>query len=768
MINNNKEKIKLKFVVEKIRHHNPDSKFSVIQAKFEKFSSTTPPSSTSEIVITGFFVSIFVGDEYEGVGYWTKHNIFGLQFVLENHERVLPATEKTLREFLTKFVKGVGKKTANLVVDEFKLNTLGEIEKGWENIAKIKGVGKVKAQIIYKEYMKHRNFEEIAIFTMSQGLTYKDCLKIYETFEGSAIFKIRENPYVLCTIDKIEFKSIDFLAKNLGFPFNHPLRVQAVILCYVKRQVKQNGHIFIFPETLFTEMNGFLSKISKVYSVEELSRTDLDSALMNLKNNSQVEIQTDAYGKYIYLPTFSFIENDIIHHLKRLIKNKKTSVASMEDIQKLIVDYEGDVAYSLGEKQKEAIVMALTERVSILTGSPGTGKTQTINAVIEVIKGLNPLSKIELCAPTGKASNRMTELTGREAKTIHRLIGLNEFDDNAKHEVDADFLIVDEASMIDASIFYKLLSALANDTRILLVGDAEQLPSVGAGLILRDLIASKRIPVTQLTEVFRQAQNSQIIMNAHAVVSGNEKSLTFDHSKGDCYWIETTEKSAVQDKIIGSISRMLITKRFELDDIQVLAPMHHGEVGVNDLNQRMQAEFNERNFSKGELKISHTSLLREGDKVMQTINNYSMEVFNGEVGKIKTIEKDGDECKVEVTFGDKQVEYDKNNVDELTLAYAISIHKSQGSEFKCVIMAIHECQEKMLNRNLIYTGISRAKETLVLIGQRDVLNKAIHKIDNTVRNSRIKDKLQGIEKTRRLRPVRREEEKEKDLLLTLL
>lgn len=735
----NNEKIKVRFVVDKILFRDKENLFTIMKTTFKKYDSTFVP--TSETIIKGHFTSLFVDDEYQGEGHWIKDSTYGWQFVLEHSERVLPSTQKGLRDFLRKFVKGIGSKTANAIVDYYKEATLSEIEKGWEKIAEVPGVGEKRAKRIHEEYMKHKAFEKIAVFVLQVGGGYKTVLKIYEAFGDQAIRKIRENPYILCQIDNLGFQTADKFAKNLGFPYNSKERIEQAILYYIQRQMSEKGHLYVKDDALLKDINTFLDKNS-VYVGENITIEEIHEGLFKLVEGKKITIETENGENFIYLSFYNFVENKIVEFLKKLVTTPKNPIATHGQIQNFINKYE-ETGFKFAERQKEAIFMAIQNGVSILTGGPGTGKTQTINSIIQCVKSIKSDAIIELSAPTGKASKRMTELTGMDAKTIHRLIGLNGAEEETEsNEIFADLLIIDESSMIDAYVFYKMLSAIQNDTRVLLVGDYEQLPSVGAGLILRDLIESEKIPTTTLNEIFRQAKESQIVMNAHAIVSSDHKSITFDHSKNDCFWMEHKDKMTVQKKILLSVERLLVTKRFTMDEIQVLVPIRKGELGVDDLNRLIQNKFNPREHKKPEVKITETSYFRLGDKVMQTVNNYELGVFNGEVGKIVEIgENEDGETLVTVDFEDKEVEYNQIALEELTLAYCITIHKSQGSEFKCVIMPIHSSQEFMLNKNLVYTGLTRAREMVAMIGERNVLNQSVYKTDNTVRNSRIKPKL---------------------------
>lgn len=732
------EKIKVKFVVKRISFRDEENHFTILKATFKEYDSNFSP--TSDLVIKGYFVSLFEGDEYEGIGHWVRDSIWGWQFVLQEHKRVLPSSLKEIQVFLSKFVKGCGVKNAKAIVDFYRENTFKAIEEGWENIAKVKGISEKKARLIQEKYIEHKYFENVALFVMQFGVGYKTCIRIYEAFGQTSILKIKENPYCLCKVDRIDFFTADKFAKMLGRKHNCPARIQEAILDYLDYQMSQKGHLYIMKETLQGELNLFLEKKGAYGSNQKVSQAEIELAL-NALENDKIVIEQNKNRDSIYLKLYNIIENRIVNLLQRLIKEEKPLINSTSQIEKFIHDYEKS-GYKFATAQKEALYTALQNGISILTGGPGTGKSETINSIIQCLKNAKKDALIELTAPTGKASKRLTELTGMEAKTIHRLIGLNEsVESNVVKEVIADLLIVDESSMIDAYVFYKLLTAIESQTRVVLVGDFEQLPSVGPGLILRDLINSGKIPTTRLTEIFRQAKDSQIVTNAHAILKEDPTALSFNNSKNDCYWIETNEKFKVQSKMFVSIDRLIHSKRFTLDDIQVLSPMSKGELGTLDLNRLIQEKFNERNLLKKEYKVNATTLFREGDKVIQTINNYGLGVFNGEVGKITGIENDGDDSRITVDFGDKLIDYDTLNIEELVLAYAISIHKSQGSEFKCVIMPIHESQKYMLNKNLIYTGITRAREMVAFIGQIELFNTSILKNDNTVRNSCIREKI---------------------------
>ena len=741
--------VSVSFEVKKIRHRNDSNGYTIFQARFIDYPSTFLP--TSEIVIMGNFPSIFAGDEFEGVGSWKNSPIYGYGFHLEQAKRVVPHSEKGIQEFLKRCAKGIGSKTAKNIVDTFGMQTISKIEQDWKNLLKVKGMGEKRAKSIHEKLIVHKRFEDIALYMLTNGASYNTALRVYETFQDSAVMRIKENPYVLCGVKKISFQEADKFGRAEGVTFSDVERVKHGISSFLELNTKSRGNLYVDKSFLVEKLQHFLWQYGAYKTekrVETIPVKNIDEALKRLKNEEKIVIERDRKGEeIIYLTSYHVIENQIVRHLKKLIEEPRNPIALTHEIETFIEGYESTHGLKLAERQKESVFMALQNGMSILTGGPGTGKTQTINTIIQCIKTIKPTAMIHLCAPTGKASKRMTELTGMEAMTIHRTIGLNSFEDeNETKLIEGDFVIIDESSMIDAFVFYKLLEAIDENVRILFVGDYEQLPSVGPGLILRDLINSGKIPTTTLNQIFRQAQESQIVMNSHKIIKGvkttEEKGLTFDVKKGDFYFVRRSDKLHAQQGIIDSVESFINNHGYKLQDIQILSPMRKGDLGVWQLNRLMQQKYNPPSASKKEMKLDEISLLREGDKVIQTTNNYDLGVFNGEIGYVQYIglSKEGEQI-VEVKFDDKDITYDSLSVEELELSYVMTIHKSQGSEFPIVIMPIHASQDIMLNKNLIYTAWTRAKKTVVCVGTMASLDKAIDKTDNTLRNSKIKEKI---------------------------
>lgn len=741
-----KDQIHVKFEVKKIRKRMEDNGYTIFEAKFTKYKSSIQPP-TADLVMVGNFVSIFEGDEFEADGKWVDHPVFGHQFKVEMPKRIVPQTKKGIEAFIRKYVKGIGKKTAQRIVEHFGEATLTKIEEDPNNLLQVGGISLERAVKIHEKLFKHKKFEEIAMFVLSNDGGYKTALRVYEEFGDAAVMKIRENPYILCSVKKVGFEIADKFARRLGFSHSFPERIQEAILYFLDWCAKSRGDLYVSRNEITSKLAEFLQRrgafTSKDVSEFQISAEEIEKAIASLKSDDRIVIESHSGEDCVYLNNLHFIESRVVALLKKLVEESKTPICTEEQIDSFIAYYEETYGFKFASKQEAAIYMALLNGISILTGGPGTGKTQTINSIIQCVKHNKPDAVIHLFAPTGKASKRMSELTGMDAMTIHRGIGLGFEEDDDFKIVEGDLLVVDEVSMMDAYVCYRLLASVHENMRILFVGDYEQLPSVGPGLILRDLINSGKIPTTKLTEIFRQAQDSQIVMNSHRVIQGKTEDLTFDNKKGDFYFIQKQNRLDAQKAILESVEKLIRNQGFTLDDIQILSPIRKGDLGVWNLNRLMQAKFNPPSPSKMEVKIDEITFLREGDKVIHTVNNKDLDVFNGEIGKILRIYEDVDDgLQVEVEYDhDKVVVYDQLTVEEIELAYVLTIHKSQGSEYPVVIMPIHSSQEDYLTRNLIYTAWTRAKKKVVNIGVKTALIKGISNTDNTVRNSKIEKKV---------------------------
>jgi len=733
--------IEIDFEVKKIIYRNVKTGYTIANIKLINHPRDID-IPTAEPIIAGYFNAIHNKDEFKAVGSWVDTGSNGYRFNVNTSTLIFPETEKSIAAFITRFAKGIGAKSANKIVKTFKENTFNVILNEPDKLFNVEGLSSKKVKVIHESISDCKDFENTVLFLSPLGLKHLEILKVYEELGASAIHLVSENPYILYKYTKIPFKTIDLLAQKLKFKANNPERIKSGILFYIDKQIKNKGDMFVYEKDIFDNLQEFLYKYGQ-FKKSYLNSDEIKFALNSLIIDKYlVEDKTDSGEKVIYRTFYKIIENKIIKKLENLIKIKPNEIFSNGNIISAIRKYEDKEKMILAEKQKEAVFMALNNRISILNGGPGTGKTQTINAIIDCLKILKPNGTIELAAPTGRAAKRMTELTHTEAKTIHRLIGLAGFTEDEVNlkKIDADFLVVDEASMIDAYVFNNLLSAIQKNTKVLIVGDYQQLPSVGAGLILRDLVDSKTIETTTLSEIFRQEKGSQIIDNAYKIINGN-KNLNLDKSKEDFYFIKEISVKKISNLIMLSIKKLLKIG-YKINDIQVLSVMNKGDLGVEELNRKIQKIFNPHNPQKQEIELNQ-KILRVNDKVMQTENDYDLGVFNGEVGNIVSINRLKHEVKV--NFGDnKEILYNNENFCELTLAYATTVHKSQGCEFDVIIMPFHRSLNILLNRNIIYTGITRAKKRVVCIGDMDELMDGIDRTENVIRNSRIKEKLEKI------------------------
>lgn len=730
------------FEVKKIIYRKENSLNTIINAKLieHNYKGAGEKYINQNLIIKGTFMNVYIGDIFSCNVKWEKNNIYGYQLSMtENPKIKFPELKKGLSEFLRKRVKGLGKVKANNIVNKLGLDCISIIINDWRVLLSVDGIKMKMAEKIYNVLNEEKKFENISIFIHSMGMNQEIAIQLYELFKDDVIIKINKNPYSICC-KNIEFNIADKFAERLNKDSLYIERIKEGIMYFITMNLRNKGNLFLYKETILNKLDDFLcfyGAYKKVHVPEEL----INKAINELSNEFKIVIENDKNNNtVIYRKDYYIIEESIVKNLSKIITTKKEPLCLKEDIVNYLDRYE-EKYFKLADKQRQAVLTALTNRISIITGGPGTGKTQTVNTIIKCIKEIKPKAVIKLSAPTGKASKRITELTNNEACTIHRLINLNAFSRNKElEEIKADYIIIDESSMIDAYIFNKLLQCIDDDTSIILVGDYEQLPSVGPGLILRDLITSQRIPVTTLDEIFRQAQNSQIVMNSHKIIKGNTN-LDFDKSKEDFYFIKRKDPISIQKTVELSINNLIKNKGYKLEDICVLTPMRNGEVGVYALNSIIQKKFN-KPTERIDLITENGDIFRNKDRVIQIKNDYDKEVFNGEVGVIIDIYNSTDGTIIKVDYSGKEVEYlEKEFIDEVELAYAMTIHKSQGSEFKVVIIPIHETNEKMLYRNLIYTGLTRAKKMVVLIGSEDVFRRGILKNNNIERLSGIKEKL---------------------------
>lgn len=705
---------KLRCVVEHITYQNQENGWSVMKVKVKGYDNL--------VTLTGSLLDVPVGSVLLVDGDWRVDQKYGQQFVAQSWTEVMPATLYGIEKYLgSGLVKGIGPAYAKAIVSRFGLETIEVIENDIERLLEVPRLGKKRMEKIRESWEKQKDIKEVMVFLQGHGVSTAFAAKIYRKYEKDSIAKVKENPYQLADeIWGIGFKTADSIASKMGYEKNDPRRCRSGIL-YTLNELAEEGHVYAEPEQL----------VEAAVKLLEAEETPVRQALATMMEVKDVIADNDV----IYLPPFYYAENGSAKRLQSL--HSDTSLFNSDVAAEPESEYGGNNAGIVyDEVQQAAIQKALDSKVMVLTGGPGTGKTTTTQGIIAAFKSRH--MRILLAAPTGRAAKRMTEATCMEAKTIHRLLEYNPMDGykrNEENPLEGDALIVDECSMIDILLFYNLMKAIPSNMRLILVGDIDQLPSVGAGNVLRDIIDSHQIPVVRLTRIFRQAQSSRIVMNAHAINAGQFPNIK-NGLDTDFFFINQEDADEMVRLIIGLVRDRLPKKYgYSPKEVQVLTPMQRGTVGAGNLNIELQNALNPTGPSLA--RGGYT--FRQGDKVMQIRNNYDKNVFNGDIGYITAV--DTNERTLTVTFDSRLIEYDITELDEIVLAYAITIHKSQGSEFPVVVMPVTMKHFVMLQRNLIYTGITRAKKICVLVGTTKALAYAIRNQTVSKRNTKLKERL---------------------------
>lgn len=702
----------LRCVVERITYQNPENGYSVLKVKVKGYNDL--------VTLVGNLLEVPVGSVLLCRGEWKVDKCYGSQFVAATWEETMPATVYGIEKYLgSGLVKGIGPRFARAIVQRFGTETIDIIETEIERLYEVPNIGRKRVAKIRESWEKQKDIKNVMLFLQGYGVSTAYAAKIYREYGKESIDKVRENPYRLADdIWGIGFKTADGIAAKMGYEKEDPRRCRSGIL-YTLGQLSDEGHVYAGEEQLVKTAGQLL----------EAGETAIRDTLAGMLQAEDLILDKDA----IYLPPFYHAECGTSRRLRDLAESTGRSLFDgLFDPSSLTA--ETGIEYD--EVQLAAIRQAVTSKVMVLTGGPGTGKTTTTQGIIAALKkaGLRVL----LAAPTGRAAKRMSEATGMEAKTIHRLLEYNPQDGykrNDENPLEGDALIVDECSMIDILLMNNLLKAVPVGMRLVFVGDIDQLPSVGAGNVLRDIIDSQRIPVVRLVRIFRQAQKSRIVMNAHTINQGRFP----DTSNGrdtDFFFMREDDPERAAETIVRLVKeRLPRAYRESPDRIQVLTPMQRGVVGAANLNLLLQQALNPSGPSLGRGGYTY----RQGDRVMQLRNNYAKEVFNGDLGYIREV--DTEDRMLTVDFDGKKVEYDVTELDELTLAYATTIHKAQGSEYPIVVMPVLMTHFVMLQRNLIYTGITRAKKICVLIGAMKALAYAVRNMSVLKRNTSLRERL---------------------------
>ena len=732
----------LKGIVESIIFKSEDTGYTVLRFREGAHLHT----------VVGAVPHIKDGQSLNLKGVWAAHPQFGRQFKIEEYEEILPTSREGIERYLSSgVIHGIGPVTAKKIISKFGEKTLEILDNDIKRLKEVEGIGKKKLEIIIESYNEQKELKNISIFFQGHGISMNQTLKIYKKYGNIAIDVVKENPYVLCDeISGIGFKTADIIAQSIGVEKTSSFRVQSG-LRYLINNFCAAGNTYMPKEELIKEASETLNVDKNIIEENILNAT--------LDNKIKVEMLENQEG--VFTIPYYYSELGITNKILTLAIANFQSINV--DIENLISRFEDANQIKFASSQKEAILGAFTNGIEIITGGPGTGKTTIIKAIIDIFEQCK--QKVVLAAPTGRAAKRMSESTNREAKTIHRLLEMvvteNEeekiFQKIDSEPIDADVVIIDEASMIDVALMNNLLKAIKVGTRLIIVGDIDQLPSVGPGNVLSDLIESDFTKVVRLGEIFRQGKESMIVVNAHRINKG-EMPLLNEKGK-DFFFVREEVQDKMVETIVDLINRRLpkFNKKWDkYKDIQILAPMKKGNLGVLNLNQEVQKVLNEKKSYKKE-KAFRDITFREGDKVMQIKNNYTLKwtrvggvgdnqgegVFNGDMGFIESI--DSEAKTLAVIFDDeRRVIYDFTLLDELELAYAITIHKSQGSEFPVVIIPIYMGAPFLMNRNLLYTGITRAKKMVVIVGVPRALKFMIDNTKSMERYSSLKWRIREI------------------------
>ncbi len=696
--------------IDRITYHNLDSGYTIARLAVE--------GERERVTIVGVLASVQEGENIEVEGLWENHPKYGKQLKIESYKTVYPSTLEGIQKYLgSGLIKGIGPVSAKRIVAHFGTEILNIIDADPQRLGEVPKLGQKRVDLIASAWGEQRQIKDVMIFLQSHGITTGYAVKIFKEYGQEAIHKVRSNPYRLeRDVAGIGFRIADRIAQNLGLDREAPARVQAGIR-YLLTQAADDGHVFLPAVEL----------MERAKKILEINAELLPPALEDLRADDGVVTE----GMHYYLPPLHRAEIGTASSLQRLLR------APSEPLQ---IERETDECnLELAPAQKQAVELAAASKVMVLTGGPGTGKTTVTRRILRLLEESE--LKVALCSPTGRAAKRLSEACGREARTIHRLLEFQpaerQFKKGYEDRLEIDALIVDEASMIDVVLMNALLRALPDATHLVLVGDVDQLPSVGPGNVLRDIIDSGDIPVVQLTQIFRQDEASHIVHNAHLINDG-AMPIIENSVSADFYFVRESDPV----KVVALVEELCAVRLpghggwNPLRDIQVLSPMYRGETGALNLNQRLQQRLN----AKGQPYHHRGGELRVGDKVMQVKNNYDKGVFNGDMGIVERL--DSDKQVLSVHF-DSVIEYDQTDLDELTLAYAISTHRSQGSEFPVVVLPLTTQHYVMLQRNLLYTAITRAKKMVVIVGTEKALKLAIENDEVARRFTTLKERLRG-------------------------
>jgi exodeoxyribonuclease V alpha subunit len=715
--------------LERITFHSQTDGYTVARVQ--------PQGKTYLVTAVGKLIGVQVGETLDMDGRWVEHPEHGRQFEIERFRSVLPATVEGIRRYLgSGLIKGIGPATAKRIVDTFGAETLQVIENEPERLRQVSKLGAKKIELVVQAWREQQQIKTIMLFLQELAIAPGLAVRIYKQYGDAALDMVRRSPYRLADdVYGVGFPTADRIAQAVGIPPDSPQRVGAGLRFALSR-ASEDGHCFLPWDEL----------VARAAALLEVGEHDVAVALDASARLHEVHVEPVDGQRHVYLRPFFFAEQGTAARIQELQQAPSTIAPFFRSANwgRVFGHLAERRAIDLTERQREAVVMALTEKVSVLTGGPGTGKTMTLRTLIMALEQRD--YRYKLASPTGRAAKRLAEATGADAVTIHRLLEYSPFGGGGfrrglDNPLEADIVVVDEASMLDILLAHHLLKAIAPSAHLLLVGDADQLPSVGPGRVLRDLLDSMALPSVHLDTIFRQAEGSGIIANAHRINNGEMPELEADWD--DFFLFPQPNAEACATLVVDLVTQR-IPRRFGLDpraDIQVLSPIHRGPAGVQNLNALLQEALNPARPGRAERRVGAVTF-RVGDRVMQQRNNYDLEVYNGDIGEVTAI--DDEEQRLVVRYdGTRPVAYDFSQLDELTLAYAISVHKSQGAEYACVVAPLLMQHYALLQRNLVYTAVTRARSIVVLAGDRRALATAIQNDHVAERYTGLAQRLRG-------------------------
>ncbi len=711
--------------VERIIFHAPDDGWAVMHLR----------SGDRRVTVVGNVTEPSTGESLRMYGRWVVDSRYGRQFRFDSYQLVRPSSAEAMISYLASGqVEGIGEGLARRLVEHFGEETLEVLDNRPERVREVEGIGEKRAQALIRAWRRQSRMREIMLFLHEHDIHGALAAKIASTFADRTIEVLERDPYVLARrIRGVGFVTADRIARSVGIAPTDPSRLQAGLL-YCLHDATGEGHLFLPEGVLLDEGERLL----------QVERPLIERALTQLTEADEVAPEEAEYGRVVYLPDLLAAEREVAARLLGLAAEPLPG-APPPDQTRDWLGRRGELAgVILSAQQTEAVSGALSERVTVITGGPGTGKTTIVRVIVAACRSLG--RDVALAAPTGRAAKRMAELAGADASTIHRLLAWDPFKGsftrNQDEPLDMDTLVIDESSMIDLPLARDLLRALPDDAQIIFIGDANQLPSVGPGNFFRDLCAADAVPVFTLTEIFRQAARSLIVENAHRLIRGEKPVLVpWKRRRGeDCLFVHVRDPERAADAVIRAVTRELPPLGFAPGGVQVITPMHRGSLGVTALNRRLQESLNPGGPRKAEVRHGDL-ILREGDRVLQVVNNYDKAVFNGEIGRVVRV--DAANRYVTVAFEDDEVSYDQSDIDQLQLAYAMTIHKSQGSEYPCAVIVMHSTHYIMLRRNLLYTALTRAEDLAVIIGNSQGVMRAAQNAEEQRRFTRLAERLRG-------------------------